>query len=369
MNSFIIDSKSLSKLSNKSIRTEKNANNEIIWKSVSDQQLTGAEFEFTYDTEHVTRSVDVLAWSHGLKVDRPAHPVPTHLRNFGGPADILPKNTFTGWLRNVSSAVQPLHELSSTYVDENWEKYRRFARNFYEIPGYQRPVYDFSRSSTGRPSIVGGHNFISTPWIERSKWKAGEGEDELYIADMNAFEARVLAARIQLSLKREDAYTQLAEKILRTSDRERAKRAILASLFGAGENFVKSTAGEVSLSEIALVRNAFRLTQFECEADGRLKLPSGRKLASCAQRLHPSHYAQGTAVDVAWNRFMRASELAGDAIRPVAIIHDALLFASNAKMIDDAVKAFADTDVDNITGGTFPVKIKSLKTSCKEHES
>jgi len=235
-----------------------------------------------------------------------------------------------------------------------------------------KPIYSLSHSKTGRMTIVGGAQILTTPrelkHCIRSRFKNGT----IIEIDYSALEPRTALAVIGSGLASSpDIYEHVAKIFSPGLPRETAKQVTISFLYGAAKNTIRrliGTSKDID-SELQKLKKLFGFekivtqAEIEIQKNGYFKNHAGRpiRVDSIKRGLLFNNFCQSTAVDVALSGFanlldeMQATNF--QAV-PLYFIHDAIILDVPAEELDRLEKI--SFSLPTCLGIDFPTKMKIL---------
>jgi DNA polymerase family A len=238
--------------------------------------------------------------------------------------------------------------------------------------GFSHPVvYDRFATRTGRLTVTEGPNILVLKKTCRSVIRSSfEGGTIAYL-DFRALEARIVLAEAGRFSDAEDMYEDVSQSLFggRIS-RDVVKTAVLAELYGISRSSLKARLG-VSDKEIDAFIGAIRL-HFGVEPLKRRLREEASKTGTIVNRfgrpipvpqgqdnLLVNTYAQSSGVDVAMLGFDAViQKLGSEGIRPLFVLHDALLLDVDASRLGD-VETFDSVSVPGYDK-PFPLKLETI---------
>lgn len=232
------------------------------------------------------------------------------------------------------------------------------------------PTYNRIGTRTGRLTVSEGPNILTLKREHRTILQSSFSDGVICSLDFRALEPRIVLAEAGRSSDAEDIYGEIAEKIFGDrQNRDAVKVAIISELYGAAKESLRARLGVTQKKIDAFVRgigeyfdlNSLR-QRLEIEARcGKIKNHYGRPLTVDpeAKNLFINTYVQSTGVDVALLGFKSVMDALGtDGVRPLYVLHDALILDVRLDRIQDIEKISSV----NIPGYdvSFPLKLEKL---------
>lgn len=238
--------------------------------------------------------------------------------------------------------------------------------------GFAQPVtYDRFSTRTGRLTIVDGPNFLVLKKDNRSMLKSSFENGRVVSLDFKALEARIVLAEAGKYSDASDIYSDISTNQFRgILPRDVVKTAVLAELYGISRGSLRSRLGvsEQKLDTfIDVIRDYFKVEDLRCRlkeqsgSSGKIINRFGRPLnvPEGQDNLLVNTFAQSSGVDVSLLGFDKIlSRLGPEGIRPLFILHDAIVLDVREDRIED-VKAIKDVEVPTYDS-RFPLKFEHL---------
>jgi hypothetical protein len=232
------------------------------------------------------------------------------------------------------------------------------------------PVYSRSSTKTGRLVVKSGPQILTLKKEYRSVLRPVNPDNKLYEIDFISLEPRVALniAGIETS---GDVYTAFAEKLKLAISRDASKLAILCTLYGAGkyklESLLQKEGSDISAQKlVASVRDYFKIQSLERSlndqvASGTIANLFDRPIEVDDKRstVLVNNFLQSTAVDVAIAGFLDFCDMFKDAVRPIFIIHDALIFEAHPEELA-RINEYVKNGYEMQGVGNFPLKVTEL---------
>ena len=232
------------------------------------------------------------------------------------------------------------------------------------------PVYNRFGTRTGRLTVSEGPNILVLKRELRSIIQSSFRDGVVCSLDFRALEPRIVLAEAARSSDAEDMYGEVAEKIFGDrQNRDAVKVAVISELYGAAKESLRARLGISQAKIDAFVRGIneyFQLdalrARLEAQAQsGKIINKFGRPLSVDpeAKNTLVNTYVQSTGVDVAMMGFNQVlKQLGTDGIRPLFVLHDALILDVRADRMQDAaqVKSVRVQGYD----ADFPLKLEKL---------
>ena len=218
-------------------------------------------------------------------------------------------------------------------------------RGFADVPTYNR-----FGTRTGRLTVSEGPNILTLKREHRSILRSSYKDGYICSLDFRALEPRIVLAEAGRSSDAEDIYGELSDKIFGSRDnRDAVKVAVISELYGAAKESLRARLGISQAKIDAFVKgindffglDALRERLTTQAASGRIINRFGRQLQVDpeAKNLFINTYVQSTGVDVAMLGFNSIlQQLGTDGVRPLFVLHDALILDVRSDRLEDAAK-------------------------------
>ena len=231
------------------------------------------------------------------------------------------------------------------------------------------PVYDRFGTVTGRLIVESGPNILLLKKEHKSVLRPSTAGGAIISLDFASLEARILLYESGGRCEGPDLYSDIAAR-LGGLPRSTVKAAILAELYGSSKNSLALTLGMTDsnlsnfikmIGEIIDTRKLLSRLKSQFLAEGIITNKYGRRIevARPQDNIFINYYAQSTGVDVALMGFNEIlNRLGSDGIRPLFVLHDALILDVREDRIGD-VESIADVSVPGYEQ-RFPLKAEKL---------
>jgi len=239
-----------------------------------------------------------------------------------------------------------------------------------------KAVYDNYSSSTGRMSIKAGPKILTMHKANRHIFRSSWGNDgALLEIDYNALEPRVLLQIMGSAADEPDVYSLIGrEAKLDNVDRDTLKLMILSNLYGMSRrNFIvkfidveNCDVAYDSLQNVLGVQEIMAHIKRNLE-NGKIKNHFGRQLACENESVMLNHFTQSSAVDVACDGFLNLVKENAGLIKPVFLIHDALVVDVHKSDVEKVKLACKNGLYIPSLNTNFPTKIKVFNAR-KDHQ-
>lgn len=313
----------------------------------------------------------------------------------------LPKDDFRIFFENLMSvASSHFHDLSFEYFEGAWtagsrvlsslkpakideEQYDSFVSQNPNVAslltfepnrsGYAKPVvYDRFSTKTGRLTVASGPDILTLKKEFRSVLKTSFEDGVIAYVDFRALEARIVLAENGKTCDAGDLYQDIAMTMFGGEvSRDVVKTAVISELYGISRASLRARlrVSDDKLDDfIGVVRKHFGIEDLrkrledESRATNAVVNKFGRKVyvAQGQENTLVNSFAQSTGVDVAMSGFdVALRRLGQDGIRPLYVLHDALLLDVRRDRVED-VKNLTSVSVPPYES-QFPVKVDFLR--------
>jgi hypothetical protein len=239
--------------------------------------------------------------------------------------------------------------------------------------GYSPPVvYDRFGTRTGRLVVESGPNILTLKREHRGMIRSHFPDGKVVSLDFSSLEARIILHEADVHAPSADVYGHISKELFDGSiDRAAVKVAVLAELYGASKGLISrrlDMSGEQLDKFIDRIRSYFRTPDLrrriaeDLSSTGFIHNKYGRPLTvddSSSEHLFVNTYAQSTGVDVSLLGFKAILDRLGtDGIRPLFVLHDALILDVRNDRIKD-VECVSSIEVPGYTA-PFPLKVETL---------
>lgn len=236
-----------------------------------------------------------------------------------------------------------------------------------------RPLYSRVSTKTGRLTIKAGPQILTLKKEYRSIFRPSIGSNKLYEIDFNSLEPRV-ALNIAGKKASSDVYSSFAHDLGLNISRDVAKLAVLCALYGAGvsklESVLRSSDHDVTASELLRkVKQHFQISTLSKSLrsqakDGEITNFFGRPITvdDARDAILVNNFLQSSATDIALLGFLDFCRKLKDVIRPIFIIHDALIFEADPEQLGPIVE-YVDNGFELKEMGNFPLKITEFSSN------
>jgi hypothetical protein len=232
--------------------------------------------------------------------------------------------------------------------------------------------YDRFGTRTGRLTVESGPNILILRKDHRSILRSNFSDGKICSLDFSALEARILLEEAGVVPGPGDVYGHIAKELFDGKvERDVVKVAVLSELYGASKAMLGAKLGMNGSrldGFVDSVRSYFKVVQLrrrladELARSGRIHNRFGRPLfidGDKVDHLLVNSYAQSTGVDVSLLGFKSVVDsLGSDGIRPLFVLHDALILDVRGDRFDD-VERMTSVDVPGFST-KFPMKLEKI---------
>lgn len=236
--------------------------------------------------------------------------------------------------------------------------------------GYAQPVlYNRFSTVTGRLTVESGPNILLLKKEYRDVIKPSDPNGKILSLDFSSLEARILLYESGNDCVEQDLYSTLANRF-GGMPRDLVKAAVLSVLYGSSKSMVALNLGvtESKVNDIVLkieeyidTRSLLKRLKSQLSSTGHITNKFGRKIKieRPQDNILVNYYAQSTGVDVSLMGFSKIIEtLGGEGIRPIFVLHDALILDVHGDRVNDVLNV-SKTTVPGYTQ-TFPIKVDEI---------
>lgn len=232
------------------------------------------------------------------------------------------------------------------------------------------PLYNRTSTKTGRLTIKGGPQILTLKKEFRTIFTPAKKGNKLYEIDFTSLEPRV-ALNIAGKPTGSDIYTSFSKERGLNVQRDISKLAILCSLYGAGtaklDSVLRSSSHSISASALMKeVNEHFQITVLSKAlrsqaSEGAITNCFGRPIVVDEARdaILVNNFLQSSATDIALAGFLDFCEKLKDDVKPIFIIHDALIFEADPNKLDSVVQ-YINNGYELSEVGNFPLSISEF---------
>lgn len=234
------------------------------------------------------------------------------------------------------------------------------------------PKYDRVSTKTGRLVIKDGPQVLTLKKDFRDIFKPSSSRNKLYEVDFVSLEPRVALSIANVESAGDDVYMSLVDAFDLNVSREAAKIAVLCSLYGAGNHHLNSILKKEGSSVNATtllkkVKKHFNIASLTSKlrdeaSSGFITNCFGRPIEIDGQRdsILVNNFLQSSAADLALWGFVDFCESMGEMVRPMFVIHDALIFEAAPEHLG-LIAEYVDKGFNGLGTGTFPLKLTEFR--------
>jgi hypothetical protein len=307
---------------------------------------------------------------------------------------VMPSSSYREYFNSIISSTRHNESLSSEYYETTWVSGNKLLNSLRPAKvdgpavekiisdsvhaaatassfrprsgGYAQPViYDRFGTVTGRLTVESGPNILLLKKELRSIIKPSTPGGSIISIDFSSLEARILLYESGGSCEGEDLYSSISAK-LGGIPRAAVKAAVLAELYGSSRNSLALTLGMTNealsnfirkVGEVIDTRKLLARLKSQFSKEGVITNKYGRRIevSRPQDNIFINYYAQSTGVDVSLTGFNKVlGDLGTDGIRPLFILHDALILDVRQDRIKD-VEMMKSVSVNGYTDA-FPLK-------------
>ncbi|MAE82925.1 MAG: hypothetical protein CMB80_09335 [Flammeovirgaceae bacterium] len=281
---------------------------------------------------------------------------------------------------SVTEKLQPARiniEKWKTYLnDEKSPTVQKVLRSFLPINNDFAilPQYDYCKTSTGRAVMRSGPQILTLPSAYRNIIVPTRDENAIIQVDFISLEPRVALFAAQKSIKYHDVYRYVLDEVFDGKvTRPHAKLATLCALYGVSLKKLQQMMPNENAAQVVQrikkffgVRERTKILRRDIVNNSVFYNYFGRNLKfdeELADHVLFSRFVQSTAVDVSMLGFcqlLESNELKTADIRPLFVLHDALILELPFKQIS-MVREYCNTGITIEQFGTFPLEVKMVE--------
>jgi len=234
------------------------------------------------------------------------------------------------------------------------------------------PRYDRVSTKTGRLVIKDGPQVLTLKKDFRDIFKPSSSRNKLYEVDFVSLEPRVALSIAGTKSAVDDVYMSLVDAFDLNVSREAAKIAVLCSLYGAGNHhlnsILKKEGSNVNATTLLKkVKKHFNIAHLTSKlrdeaSSGFITNCFGRPIEVDGQRdsILVNNFLQSSAADLALWGFVDFCESMNKMVRPMFVIHDALIFEAAPEHLG-LITEYVDKGFKGLGTGTFPLKLTEFR--------
>ena len=229
------------------------------------------------------------------------------------------------------------------------------------------PVYNRVSTKTGRLVVKAGPQILTMKKEHRDVFRPSSPTSSLYEVDFTSLEPRV-ALNVAGRDCSSDVYTSFASESGLDVSRDVAKLAVLCALYGAGKYRLESVLRKdnspvkahtllKAVKSYFCIATLSRALVKEAES-GMISNCFGRPIEVDDSRntVLINNFLQSSAADIALAGFLDFCETFSESIRPLFIIHDALVFEAAPENLAP-ITEYVNKGFNIKSMGNFPLKI------------
>ena len=325
----------------------------------------------------LARSEEKIMWSYALPQSVYKPSLKNLIKNIVDNLDSLPKDYYRHtWVpcSRLLLALKPAKVDSASYraTVEACEKDSGALETFKPGPGGFLPsiVYNRFGTRTGRLTVAEGPNILTLKKEHRKLLRSSYQGGKIFSIDFSALEARIILAEAGKIAQVDDLYADLSQKLFSGSvPRDTVKVGVLSELYGSSRNALGvrlGVSGKKLEDFIETIRAHFDTSSLrkklkaEFFKNGKIFNRFGRPLflEDPQDHIFVNTYAQSTGVDVSLLGFEKIVKDLGAGIRPLFVLHDALILDVREDKIDD-VKNTNEVEIPTYSC-KFPLKCEEI---------
>lgn len=235
------------------------------------------------------------------------------------------------------------------------------------------PLYNRISTKTGRLTIKAGPQILTLNKEFRSIFIPSSRQNKLYEIDFTSLEPRV-ALNIAGKSTGSDVYTSFSSDSGFDISRDVSKLAVLCALYGAGtaklESVLRTNDHKMTASRLLReVKEYFQIHTLSRSlrsqaSDGLITNCFGRPIIvdDARDSILVNNFLQSSATDIALLGFLDFCETLKDIIKPIFIIHDALIFEADPEQLGPVVE-YVNSGFELKEMGNFPLKISEFSSN------
>jgi len=245
------------------------------------------------------------------------------------------------------------------------ESSRAFQSFLPDETGFAKKVtYNVADSLTGRAKVTSGPLILTAHQDVRKCIRSSYEKGKIFSVDFRSVEPRIALLYAGIDAP-DDVYGDLLEEFPGI-DRQSAKLATLVALYGGRVNRLSEVLGDIDRARksVSFVRAHFRVDNLERKLaeqaeKGCVRNILGRPLREATKnpRIRTNHFLQSSAAELSALLFAELCEKFQHGIRPLFVIHDALIVDVNEDVIESFTK---EADSISWNQNRMPVKIEML---------
>ncbi len=235
----------------------------------------------------------------------------------------------------------------------------------------QKIVYNRTRSTTGRPTIVSGPKILTLPRRHRDVFRSRYQDGKIVSIDFVSLEPRVSQLLTGVESSR-DIYEDFSLKLKLDLDRTEMKIAVISAMYGGScISLYNKLSREKTLDVIKVIKNNLGVEKILDVLRSSLKSGEiarnlyGRPLRNLTEDSSDgdvvSHYVQSTAVDISLLGFRQILETLSSVCLtsiPLFVVHDAMFLDIDSESVE-TLQAVVDEGV-NLGFGKLHLKMSGV---------
>ena len=265
-------------------------------------------------------------------------------------------------LCNAKINSEELNKIIAEHSEINnggFESFRPNARGF-----AKKIKYNMLGTVTGRLTVESGPQILTTHKSVRRCITSSFEDGSIFEIDFKSIEPRLAMVTAGIDPP-DDVYQELLNEFPQLG-RKNAKLVTLTALYGGQANRITETIGDISVARkaVAFVRSHFRVDKMDrmlekMSEDDLVRNVLGRPLREATKnpRIRVNHYLQSSAAEVSILIFKQICDLMGEAVRPLFVVHDALIFDVAPGNEEDVAKIIKSA---NFNGTKMPMNLTRL---------
>ena len=212
-------------------------------------------------------------------------------------------------------------------------------------------VYDRFATRTGRLTVESGPNILTLKKEYRKLLKSNFPSGIICSLDFGALEARIILAEAGVNPSTDDLYVSISDELFQGKiPRDVVKIAVISELYGSSKHALGARlglAGRKLDAFVEMIQGYFKTADLrkrlkdEFIKIGQVRNRHGRflDLDDPQDHLFVNTYTQSTGVDVSLLGFKKVvDDLGSDGIRPLFVLHDALILDVRPDRLEDVKK-------------------------------
>lgn len=267
--------------------------------------------------------------------------------------NIFSKNNKSDYLNYLLTEIKNTKPYLGRYFLSVFPKRLDFFNNITTLKCCEKTKYEHN-TVTGRIKVTSGTNYLTMKKEDRSKLFHHDNQRSLYEIDFKSCEPNFYLKSQNINFEGGDIYNFLKEKFNIRADRDKIKKVVLSTIYGANTDIIAKIS-RINKQTIKEIKSFFQIESFksklelEYEKQGYIKNFYGRPLLSKNNLIN--HWIQSSSADYC---FLSFKELLNQKnIQIHGVIHDAIIVSSVKKITLDYL-------TEPISNLKIPVEIKKL---------